>query len=768
MTLLAGPAGVFVKDMRFDLAKSHPDAAKELVEGAPPRGIAGFTFSGPLERGEILAILAAWKVDPRGNAKSCLARFREVLDGERQGQGLSDPAPIKVIPADGKTVPPANARDATAEADAAAALAIILKTPEKPPKAPEKPAPEKPAAAEKPARAEARPQAASSGRHAAQTPPKAAEKPAARKPTPAGPSPRPAPRPEPEAPKPGSGPVSLDTAVGNKVAGPSDERQLLARLGKAFLLRKSRDEGDRVLEEAVVDLLDRLNFALESGGGELTLLAGAPGLYVQNRHYGLPQAPDAAKELGEGAPQRMLAGFNFTGALDQSEVKALLTAWRVNPTGSPKASFARFREVWEGERQGFGLSDDPPIQLLQLFADGKLPVPSDAIEVPDEEEEEEEAAAADKDVEKKANETAVRPAAEVIHEDLQEKAKRPSLDRVGSSEESFSAEDLLDSADGSASGPPDDSGKTPLKTKRPVMAVEDLSKEAAAALTAYARLASRAARALAAPAAESDRMLAALRRAVVEVLKGLENTAFEDRLLALTAYPGAAGESRARHAANTAVFAALAGRSLGINRVPLADLAIVAALHDDGDIESATKPDRWPRTLQRTLEGSLVSDLTVLRSVVSYERTGARGAHARPVPNQKKPRLESRVVACACAFDDAITGTAERASARPDLALDRLAPGGHDPTAAKGLAAALGRYPRGTLVQLSNGTLAVVLACGGRRGDKPRVRIFADASGKPAPVREVELSQATDLSISKVEDPARLGVDPRAHLVAWG
>ncbi|HZV01060.1 MAG TPA: hypothetical protein VFF73_30375, partial [Planctomycetota bacterium] len=67
-----------------------------------------------------------------------------------------------------------------------------------------------------------------------------------------------------------------------------------------------------------------------------------------------------------------------------------------------------------------------------------------------------------------------------------------------------------------------------------------------------------------------------------------------------------------------------------------------------------------------------------------------------------------------------------------------------------------------------HGHIAVVLACGGRREDKPRVRIFSTARGDPVPPREVELAQSKEHAIDRVEDPARLRFDPRAHLIAWG
>src|SRR5205085_988229 len=105
----------------------------------------------------------------------------------------------------------------------------------------------------------------------------------------------------------------------------------------------------------------------------------------------------------------------------------------------------------------------------------------------------------------------------------------------------------------------------------------------------------------------------------------------------------------------------------------------------------------------------------------------------------------------------------------PGAALDELVSSGHDAHAAKALANALGKYPRGVLVSLAPlGHLAVVLACGARRDDKPRVRVFADEKGGPVPAREVEVGSARDLEVARIEDPGKRGVIPLAHLVAWG
>jgi outer membrane biosynthesis protein TonB len=773
VTILAGPGVAYVNDTRFDLATSHPEVAKDLGEGAARRGLAGFTFSGILETNDARALLSAWKVEPKGSPRESLARFREVLEGERQGFGLPEPGPIETIalPADGKLPAPAGAKDAVFTAPPAPETA-----PEKPVEKPvgEKPVAEKPSpkAPEKPA--------------AEKPPAKAPEKPVAEKPPEPAPEKRPpkvsgkAAEKKPAPPPPAAEPISGSTMVGAKVAGPAEERELLLRLGAAFLKRKTLDESDREVLDAVVDVLDRANFLIESAGGKLTILFGAAGALIENRRYDLSKSrPEVAKELAQGAAARNLAGFTISGVLDQNEVKSLLSAWKVNPTGSPKASFSRFREVLEGERQGFGLPEPGPIKLVALPSDGKLPLPADVLDVPDADPTD------DPDVEKKASDTAVRSVSEVIGEDLADRAHssgvRRAMAAAGAAPESSEGEKSDTAVKKSADVDPSDvedldaedllsQTHTPIKLPRPgTVNVDDLSPESTKATLAYARLCARASRAMSAGPAEYDRSLAAVRRAVVEILKGLENTYYEDRLLALTAFPPTAQDARARHAANTAIYVALAARTCGASKVQLADLVVAAALHDDGDIESGGKADKWPKGLQRALETSTVSDLTLVRSVMAFERTGPRGTVARPSPGQKSTRLESRLVACACAFDDSLTGTSERAGARPDLTLERLVPAGHDPVATRALGRALGKYPRGTLVSVTpHGHLAVVLACGGRREDKPRVRIFATARGDPVPAREVELGQSKEHAIDRVEDPGRLRIDPRAHLIAWG
>ncbi|HZU97423.1 MAG TPA: hypothetical protein VFF73_12050, partial [Planctomycetota bacterium] len=173
-------------------------------------------------------------------------------------------------------------------------------------------------------------------------------------------------------------PVISDTLVGKKTAGAAEELELVVRLATALRKRQKLDETDRAMVDAIADLLDRANFLLSSSG-EVTILAGAGVAYVNETRFDLATShPEVAKDLGEGSARRGLAGFTFSGILDTNDARALLSAWKVEPKGSPRESLARFREVLEGERQGFGLPEPGPIETIALPADGKLPAPANA------------------------------------------------------------------------------------------------------------------------------------------------------------------------------------------------------------------------------------------------------------------------------------------------------------------------------------------------------------------------------------------------------
>lgn len=704
LTIMGGDRGVFLNGTPHALPKDKRDLQDELTRGMPARGLAGITIGGPLDANEVNAFLAAWRLPPVGSPRDSLHRLNEAWSGERAGRGLQDPGPLQLV-----------------------------------------------------------------------------------KLTAAG-----------EMPLPKTLPAPVAAADDDDDYSPpgEDEGMDAQQAALAKLARRSKEQSEKAAPAATN----------EPGGATAVKKAGD--VIPED----LAKATPSDSDSGDGSREKATPWDSRTGDTSGSrsgEPTPKSPSWLSGEVEAPSSWVTAAEESTGGSRSGedapsSGKRDTTEFKNVaeafeQAAEVAERSASSTAVRPPGAPVPGQSRAFSDSRIASVADDeggsTAVRRSSEVIDED-REGARTASregpadVEEVGSGT-TFAAEDPGRSVDELSIGQDPgrsidelaigqdpgrsvdelaiDPSKTPVRLGAPeAPKVEDLTPEASRALAAYARLQARAFAALTAPTSGRDRAVLALRRTVVEILQGLASTAFEDRLLALTAVPSGADDARALHAANTAILAALSGRACGLPKIEMADLALAAALHDDGDVEAAGKPDVWPRCLQRALEGTL-SDASLLRAIVAYERAGAPGVVARPAPQQSKPRLESRIVACACAFDSTTRGTEQRAAAAPDLAIQRLAPAGHDPIAVKGLTAALGKYPRGLLVSLEpKGDLAVVLACGGRRNDRPRVRIVADRNGQSIPAREIELGSARDLSVARIESAAKVAIEPLPHLLAWG
>jgi hypothetical protein len=86
-----------------------------------------------------------------------------------------------------------------------------------------------------------------------------------------------------------------------------------------------------------------------------------------------------------------------------------------------------------------------------------------------------------------------------------------------------------------------------------------------------------------------------------------------------------------------------------------------------------------------------------------------------------------------------------------------------DPTIAHAFARVVGRYPVGSLVELSSGELAVVVRPAEQDTERPGVTVVADSSGTPVTPRAVDLEDAPGLQILRALDPIETGVDVSAH-----
>ena len=120
--------------------------------------------------------------------------------------------------------------------------------------------------------------------------------------------------------------------------------------------------------------------------------------------------------------------------------------------------------------------------------------------------------------------------------------------------------------------------------------------------------------------------------------------------------------------------------------------------------------------------------------VVAYEhhmRHDMQGYPDKPVSEEQ--HLFSKVVALCDAYDAMTTRRPFRREIRPDKALAVLMQGrgkAYDPSLTKAFVAMLGIYPMGAVVQLDEGSTAVVFRVNNDDLLHPRVKVLVDAEGR--------------------------------------
>lgn len=245
------------------------------------------------------------------------------------------------------------------------------------------------------------------------------------------------------------------------------------------------------------------------------------------------------------------------------------------------------------------------------------------------------------------------------------------------------------------------------------------------------------------------------------------------------------------HSANVAILSILLARRLGLDRREICDLAVAAALHDQGKLrlpvellsktgdftaEDRAHMGRHPiegvlATLRRArkLDRSIMARLTTI-----FEHNSASNGY----PERRPPRqlhFYSRIVAVVDAYDALTTARPFRRAYLPDEALGEIRRGvgtRFDGSVVKAFTSLLGVYPHGTLVVLSGGERGLVLHNDLSDVSKPRpiVKVLLESDGRRVE-RIVDLDERDDQGsyvrrIVGTDDPARYGIAVAAHAVA--
>ncbi|MCO5165878.1 MAG: hypothetical protein M9894_05865 [Planctomycetes bacterium] len=260
-----------------------------------------------------------------------------------------------------------------------------------------------------------------------------------------------------------------------------------------------------------------------------------------------------------------------------------------------------------------------------------------------------------------------------------------------------------------------------------------------------------------------------VRQTLMKVVDALDDPLFEARLIGCGVLEPSGGDPVALHAARVAVLALVMGRLLGLPRGSVGDLGFAALFHDLGRVDAAHQADpagdREARAgleehvvagVRAALRGRTYATSGLLRLVVGFEHHRvADDAPAEAV--LREPHAFSQLVAVADAFDRLEHGLPWRAPVSPAEALQTLAaePERYEPAIVELLIDALGRTPRGTLLQLRSGDVVVVVAGGARQGHRPIVRRLQLATGAPDPARSLAVLDGLGLVAAELDPDVR-------------
>jgi HD-GYP domain-containing protein (c-di-GMP phosphodiesterase class II) len=215
----------------------------------------------------------------------------------------------------------------------------------------------------------------------------------------------------------------------------------------------------------------------------------------------------------------------------------------------------------------------------------------------------------------------------------------------------------------------------------------------------------------------------------------------EDLLLALTRAPNSDGQV-VLHSASVAAFSLMMGLRIGLDRPALAGLVLSAIFHEIGR-EEAHHEGHGKVTRDAVIEAQqrnawltaigighyMVSAEAVERAAIALECTlPVRGGQEGIIPS-----MTARLINVACTFDSLVQPAPPWTGLRPDQAIGVLtskAESRIDAGAVALFTSVVGVYPVGTLVQLSGGQIAVVLATP-ERPERPTVKVIRD-KGLPA------------------------------------
>ncbi len=230
------------------------------------------------------------------------------------------------------------------------------------------------------------------------------------------------------------------------------------------------------------------------------------------------------------------------------------------------------------------------------------------------------------------------------------------------------------------------------------------------------------------------------------------------------------------HSANVAILSVALASTISRDARFLSSLGSGALLHDIGKLEVGLdiieKPGRldereWELMRLHPIFGAKMAaqmpgvDSAVLVPILEHHMAWDGSGYPSRTPRRKQ-HLASRIVAVADSYD-AMTSKRSYSSARvQDQAMKLIADAAGtslDPVLVKLFMRMMGAYPPRSVVLLSDGSVAIVVAPSEADAYRPTVRVLTDPGGKLRTPDDIALTERPDLTITGLIDPRRLNID---------
>lgn len=207
----------------------------------------------------------------------------------------------------------------------------------------------------------------------------------------------------------------------------------------------------------------------------------------------------------------------------------------------------------------------------------------------------------------------------------------------------------------------------------------------------------------------------------------------------------------ANHFVNVAIIAQVIGETAGLNKEEKVQLGMTGLLHEIGAMDLPQQViDRMDTlgqaevdilaklpfmSIARLLELKSLGEQGLARVAALYENAG-HTAKINAYRGKRQPEMMAQIIAVADAYDHLSTSRMGNQARRPDQVMEVLLLNRERRYAAwavKALAEGIGRFPIGTMVELSTGERGIVVdrPRGAAPADRPRVRLISSADGRP-------------------------------------